>query len=45
MGSCPPIMLTEYLHLSLGGELEFCLCPSEEVLARVLNSPPRVVTW
>lgn len=44
MGPGPSLMLTEYLHLPLVGGLEFCLCPFEEVLARDLNSPPRVVT-
>ena len=40
----PSLMLTGYLHLPLVGGLEFCLCAFEEVLARDLNSPPRVVT-
>ena len=44
MGPGSSLTLTEYLHLPLVGGLEFCPCPFEEVLARDLNSPPRVVT-
>lgn len=42
MASCPPMTLDEYLHLPLGEERELCLHLSEEVLARDVNSPPRL---